>query len=98
MRKLAFALTVLLSLTGCSSLKHVSSAEFERQWQLNDMQTFYWCEYIGEADGRAYLLRKRAPLIGRKWREEILFTEAEQLDPEFLKRLPGTKQEKAADP
>lgn len=51
------------------------------------MQIIYWSEYIGQADGRAFILRKRVPLIGEKMKEEVLFTETDQLGEDFLKKL-----------
>ncbi len=56
------------------------------------MQSVYWADYLGEKDGKVYLLRKRAPMLGSKWKEEVLFTEVAGLDTEFLKVL--RKQEK----
>ena len=74
-------------LTGCSNLTYIESSEFKRQIELNNMQTLYWSEYIGQADGKAFILRKRVPLIGKKMKEEVLFTEADQLGEEFIKKL-----------
>ena len=78
-------------LTGCSSLKHISAAEFKHAIHPNYMQMetlpMYSSEYIGQANGRAFILRKRRPLIGKKWKEEVHFTESDQLGEEFLRRL-----------
>lgn len=60
------------------------------------MQTFHWSEYIGEADGNAYLLRKSAPLLGKTWNSEILYTETEGLSLEFLKQLQETKKQRTS--
>lgn len=84
----------LLVLAGCASVHHVSPKRFEIEAHL--IQTLHWSEYIGEADGKAYLLRKSAPLIGRNWNEEILYTEAAGLSPEFRKRLLETKKQKTS--
>ena len=73
--------------TGCSSLKHIESSEFKRQIEMNNMQTLYWSQYIGQADGRSFILRKRVPLIGKKMKEEVLFTESDQLGEEFINKL-----------
>ena len=81
-----FMISVCL-FTGCSSLKHIESSEFKRQIELNNMQTLYWSQYIGQADGRAFILRKRVPGIGKKMKEEVLFTETDQLGEEFMKKL-----------
>ena len=85
---------VLLSvvLTGCDKPKHVSGAEFKQEYELRNQQTLFWAEYLGEKDGKVFLRRKRAPLVGKKWKEEIWFTEVESLDADFLDQL---KQEQA---
>ena len=83
----------LLVLTGCSSLKHVDAATFRHEIELNNMQTVAWSEYIGQAEGKAYLLRKRAPLIGSTWEKYVWFTEVDELDSAFLAELENAKQE-----
>lgn len=80
--------------TGCSHLKQIPPAEFKRQADPRmNMNSFYWCEYIGQADGKAYLLRKRMPLIGSQCREDILFTPIAELGPEFMPKLDEMKKE-----
>lgn len=74
-------------LAGCSRLKHVGPNEFKNQVELGNMQSMASSIYIGQADGRAFLLRKRMPLIGKKWKEEVLYTETSQLGEDFLKKL-----------
>ena len=81
-----------LMLSGCSSLKHVDATTFSRQIELNNMQTVVWSEYIGQADGKAYLLHKRLPLVGSKWKEYVWFTEVDELDSAFLVELVNAKQ------
>ncbi len=83
----------LLVLAGCASVHHVSPKQFEIETGL--IQTFHWAEYIGEADGKAYLLRKSAPLFGKSWSEEILYTEAAGLSSGFRERLQAAKKQKA---
>ena len=84
---MACSLLGLTLLTGCGGLTHVDAAKFKKQMELNNMQTVYWCQYIGQADGKVYMLRKRAPLVGKSWGEQIWFTEVEKLDPEFVRGL-----------
>jgi hypothetical protein len=76
-------------------LQHVTAEELKRQYDLRNMQSVYWADYLGEKDGKVYLLRKRAPLIGENWKEKILLTEIARLDPAFLQILRG--QEKKAE-
>jgi hypothetical protein len=89
------AILVLAVLTGCANVHHVPPKQF--QIEANLMQSLQWTEYIGQADGKAYLLRKSAPLFGRKWTEEILFTEVGALSPEFLRQLQKAKEDRASN-
>jgi hypothetical protein len=84
MRKIALV-AVGLMLAGCSSLHHVPPDTFE--CYTRNMNSLYWCEYIGQADGKAFLLRKRAPLFWGEMKQDILFTEAARLNRSFLDRL-----------
>lgn len=88
------AVLVVVALTGCTRIHHVSPKRF--QIEATMAQSFHWTEYIGEADGKAYLLRKSAPLMGRTWTEEILFTETNGLGVEFLKQLQKAKEERTS--
>lgn len=74
-----------LMLVGCSTIHHVPPKTFERYTQ--NMNSLFWCEYIGQTDGKAFLLRKRAPLLWGEMTQDIVFTEAAGLNPSFLKRL-----------
>ncbi len=93
--KLFHILIILPILTGCSNLHQVSAERFHQEARM--MNTFYSSEYIGQADGKAYLLRKRAPLIGNKWKEEILYTEAKELDVNDLKQLEEIKEKRSSN-
>ena len=62
--------------------------------ELDNITSFYWCEYIGQAGGKAYLLRKTPPFFGDKWKEEILFTELDGLDKTFFKNQKEIKARK----
>jgi hypothetical protein len=84
---LALALLCACLFTGCSSLKHVDAAEFKQQIELDGRQSLYWTEYIGQADGRAFLLRKRVPMMGKKLKVEVLFTEIDKLGEDFVREL-----------
>jgi hypothetical protein len=82
----------VLLLVGCTSIHEVSPERFKTD--IQDMNTFYWCEYIGQANGNAYILRKRAPLFGKRWKQDILCTKVNGLGPDFLKQLEERKKEK----
>jgi hypothetical protein len=96
MRKFLISAFLLVFLFGCNELLHVTAEEFKWQYSNRNMQSVYWADYLGEKDGKVYLLRKRAPLIGSKWKEEVLFTEVNGLDADFLKIL--REQERHPDP
>ena len=95
MMKLSLVMLLLVALTGCASVHHVTPKQF--QLQANLMQSFQWTEYIGQADGKVYLLRKSAPLFGKIWTEEILYTETGALSPAFLRQLQETKEKRASN-
>ena len=90
--KISGIFLALLMLTGCTSVKHVTPETFRAD--LQNVNTLYWCEYIGQADGKAFLLWKKAPLIGKEWIHNVHFTEADKLDPAFLKRLEASRKPK----
>ncbi len=77
----------LALLSGCNKPKRVSGAEFKREFELRNTQTMVWSEYLGEREGKAFLRRKTMPLVGSKWREEVWFTETNNLDSAFLEQL-----------
>jgi hypothetical protein len=77
----------LALLSGCNKPKHVSGAEFKREFDLRNAQTMVWSEYLGEKEGKVFMLRKTMPLVGSKWREEVWFTETNNLDSAFLEQL-----------
>lgn len=93
--KIFISLLAIFFLTGCADIHHVSPEKFESE--LNNIASFYWCEYIGQADGKAYLLRKTPSFWGDKWKEEILFTELDGLDKIFFKNQKEIKDRKSTD-
>ena len=91
-------LAAILLLSGCCNLKHVSGQEFTRQIEERNRQTIYCYEHIGQADGKAYILHTRVPLLwGTKLKEKILFTNIEELNDEFLEKLKRMKPEQASN-
>jgi hypothetical protein len=95
MRKFLYLGFLFVFLYGCNELRHVTADELKWQYQNRNMQSVYWADYLGEKDGKVYLLSKRAPLIGSTWKEEVLFTEVAGLDAAFLKSL--REQEKTTN-
>jgi hypothetical protein len=89
-------LLALALLAGCNKPKRVSGAEFKREFDLRNAQTMVWSEYLGEKEGKAFMLRKTMPLVGSKWREEVWFTETNNLDSAFLEQLKKEAQMQAS--
>jgi hypothetical protein len=87
-------LGVTIMMTGCSHLKQISAEEFKRQADSRNMQSFYDYQYIGQANDNAYLLRMRAPFIGRKWRQDIYFTPVRELGLDYMPQLEKMKKER----
>jgi hypothetical protein len=79
----------LVALTASCSTKpkHVSAAEFQREFEMRHTQTMNWSAYLGETNGAVYMLRKTMPLVGSKWKEEVLFTETNGLAPGLLEQM-----------
>ncbi len=90
--KKATILLLAMALTGCSSIHKVTPEKFQTDLQV--VNSFYWYEYIGQADGKAYVLRKRPPLIGKEMKQDIIFTEVRALNPAFLRQLEESKKPK----
>jgi len=83
-----FPLLTLICLVGCDNAKHVTGPEFQREYELRNAQTMVASEYLGEQDGKVYLVRKTMSLVSKdKWNEEIWYTEADNLDSTFLQIL-----------
>ena len=74
--------------SGCSTKpRHISAAEFQKQWKMRNTQTVHWSSYLGETNGNVYMLRKTMPLVGSKWKEEVLFTETNGLPAGFVAQM-----------
>ncbi|MFM1770140.1 MAG: hypothetical protein RJA22_2669 [Verrucomicrobiota bacterium] len=86
-RILPFLLLVALAVSCSRKSKHVSAAEFQREFEMRHTQTMRWSAYLGETNGTAYLLRKTMPLVGSKWKEEVLFTGTNGLAPGLLEQM-----------
>ena len=81
-------LLMLVCLTGCNGPKHVTGAEFKREFELRHAQTMVSSEYLGEKDGKVFLKRKTMSLVNKtKWNEEVWFTETNSLERTLLEQL-----------
>ena len=75
-------------MVSCSTKpQHVSAADFQKQWDMRNAQTVHWCSYLGETNGNVCMLRKTMPLVGSKWKEEVLFTETNGLPINFVAQM-----------
>lgn len=89
-------LLMLACLSGCHEPKHVTGAEFKREFDLRHAQTMVSSEYLGEKDGKVFLKRKTMSLVSqKKWNEEVWFTETNNLDRTLLDQL---KKESVPNP
>jgi hypothetical protein len=79
---------MIACLTGCNEPKHVTGAEFKREFDLRHAQTMVASEYLGERDGKVFLKRKTMSLVNKKkWNEEVWFTETNNLEWAVLDQL-----------
>ena len=79
---------MLACLTGCNGPKHVTGAEFKREFDLRHAQTMVSSEYLGEKDGKVFLKLKTMSLVNqKKWNEEVWFTETNNLERTLLDQL-----------
>jgi hypothetical protein len=88
MRRIVPILFLVALTVSCSrKSRQVSAAEFQREFEMRHTQTMRWSAYLGETNGTVYLLRKTMPLVGSKWKEEVLFTETNGLAPGLLEQM-----------
>lgn len=90
--RLLFILLCLLC-CGCSNIHQVTGKTFENE-ALPRMRKTSVNHYIGEADGKLFVLVKRHRFIGNGSDEHIYFTPKSALTPEFLKQLEHGKKER----
>ena len=95
MKHTAKVFVLLLGLMlGCDKEEHISGADFQRQYELNNMQTVQWADYLGQKDGKAYLrIKTMSSVATDKWRERIVCADVGELDPAFARKLPQKKRE-----
>jgi hypothetical protein len=65
---------------------------------MRHTQTMHWSAYLGETNGAVYMLRKTMPLVGSKWKEEVLFTETSGLAPGLLEQMRDTSKPEPVGP
>ena len=88
MRQLVFLLSlVLLGVVGCSSPRHLSGTEFEREYNTSKMQSLDFDESVGVTNGVMYLLRVRTPVFGSTPNVQVFFTETNGLSPGFREQV-----------
>jgi len=81
-------------LTGCKQEpKHISSSQFQYEYEMRNQQTMHWAEYLGEKEGNVYLLKKSMSVLNqKKWNKQVLYTGVSELDPEFWLELQQQQQ------
>ena len=93
MNKIFLSLIVLMILlVGCNEANKISTSEFKRQYELGNMQTMKSAEYLGQKDGKAFMkIKTMSSLDSKKWSEEIVYAELNELDDKFKESLPKNK-------
>ena len=86
---LVMILVVAIGLTGCEGKSvHISGSQFQYEFEMRHQQTMSYAYYLGEKNGKVYLLKKSMSIFDkRKWNEQLLYAEVTELDPKFLLEL-----------
>jgi hypothetical protein len=88
-------LLLAMLLCGCTSPKHVSSAEFKKQYDwVGKPQTMHDVAYLGQRDSRAFIRVSSMSTVSQKWSDHIIYVELRELDPAFRDTLPMTEFKK----
>lgn len=77
----------LVAISCNKSPKYVSGLDFQKEYELGANQTMKLSTYLGETNDMYYLSCKTRSLIGGGWKEEIWYTQSEDLEPKFLDKL-----------
>lgn len=91
---IVFICAITLILVGCNALQKVSGTEFQKEYDMRNMQTMHYAEYLGNKDGKVYLLKKSMAIWNpKKWTEEIIYTNISELNQTFKKQLLSDNKE-----
>ncbi|TRO81990.1 hypothetical protein [Trichloromonas acetexigens] len=91
MKQIAVVLFLLIAMVVCAcqgASQHITGADFQAEYEKRHQQSMHFTEFIGEREGRVFLRNKTMSTLNtKKWSEVVLYTEASDLDSEFLRRL-----------
>lgn len=95
--KLLASLLLVLPLCGCAGPKHVTAAEFQRQYAwVGQPQTMHSVTYLGRKEGRAFIqVSSMSTVNQKKWSERVIYAELSELEPAFRATLPKTELKSA---
>lgn len=79
-------------LCGCGGPKHVSPAEFKKQYASVGMpQSMHSITYLGQRGGQAYINRSSMSTVSGEWSDHVIYVELTELDAAFRDSLPKTE-------
>jgi len=76
-----------ICVTGCSSLRRLSSPAFMLQAKDEPISSFHWTTYVGISHDRAYLQYGRMPFIGKTPRTIVYCPPLSKLSDDIVKQL-----------
>jgi len=91
-----FVASLIAALFGCDKYQRISGSEFQKQFQLRNMQTLYVGEYLGKKDGKAFMRIRSLSSITSETKETIVYSYVNELEAVFRDEL--LKDEKAFEP
>ena len=75
-------------LLGCKEYERITGQEFKKQYELRNMQTMHYSKYLGQRDGKAFMIIKSMSSTNQKdWNERIVYCEMSELDPSLKSTL-----------
>lgn len=87
--KIGLIVSVLVFLlVGCNEYERITGQEFKKQYELRNMQTMHYAEYLGQRGGKAFMsIKSMSSTNQREWKERIVYCEMSELDPSMKNTL-----------
>lgn len=87
--KILLWIACLMLFVGCSGPEHVSVAEFKKEYAwVGQPQSMKHVTFLGPREGSVFLKISSMPLIGREWKDRVIFVKLDELDDSFRLSLP----------
>ena len=90
MKKIAALIVIMSSiiLIGCNEPTRVSGELFQKEYAMRNTQTMHHVEYLGERDGKVYLIKRNMSASDKdRWEGEVLYAAVNELEPSFRAAL-----------